>query len=219
MKKVIIACFLILAVSITANAQNKKKTTGDVSKEVVKLTPAEAGKKDGVAISQFLGLDENLTIAFCNLFEMKHEKMQSPNETNESKKEFSRIVALKIEATIDSNQLEKLKAKHPSVGDVRGLGVFWAIELVRDRETREPLVPFNASGPAAQPAAGFSFCQLSRRRWRAVITRMGSGPRRRIPGRSAPPGGSCSDRPRRRGPGRQACRTRHRASGAAGPPP
>ena len=67
MKKIIIACFLMLAVSITANAQNKKKTTGDVSKEVVKLTPAEAGKKDGVAISQFLGLDENLTIAFCNL--------------------------------------------------------------------------------------------------------------------------------------------------------
>jgi taurine--2-oxoglutarate transaminase len=37
------------------------------------------------------------------------------------------------------------------VGEVRGLGVFWAIELVRDRETREPLVPFNASGAAAQP--------------------------------------------------------------------
>ena len=110
MKKIIIACFLMLAVSITANAQSKKKTTTTVTKEVVKLTPAEAGKKDGIAISQFLGLDENLTIAFSNLFEMKHEKMQSPNETNESKKEFSRIVGLKIEATIDSNQLEKLKA-------------------------------------------------------------------------------------------------------------
>ena len=29
------------------------------------------------------------------------------------------------------------------------LGVFWALELVRDRQTREPLVPFNAAGPAA----------------------------------------------------------------------
>jgi taurine---2-oxoglutarate transaminase len=48
-------------------------------------------------------------------------------------------------------ELEKLKAKHPSVGDVRGLGVFWAIELVRDRETREPLVPFNAAGADAKP--------------------------------------------------------------------
>ena len=39
--------------------------------------------------------------------------------------------------------------RHPSVGEVRGLGVFWALELVRDRETREPLVPFNAAGAAA----------------------------------------------------------------------
>jgi len=47
--------------------------------------------------------------------------------------------------------LEKLKAKHPSVGDVRGLGVFWAIELVKNRETRKPFVPFNATGADAKP--------------------------------------------------------------------
>jgi taurine---2-oxoglutarate transaminase len=47
--------------------------------------------------------------------------------------------------------LEKLKANHPSVGDVRGLGVFHAIELVKNPETREPLVPYNASGAAAAP--------------------------------------------------------------------
>ncbi len=39
--------------------------------------------------------------------------------------------------------LEKLKQRHVCVGDVRGLGLLAAIELVRDRETREPLVPFN----------------------------------------------------------------------------
>lgn len=49
--------------------------------------------------------------------------------------------------------LADLASRHPSVGDVRGLGVFWAIELVRNRSTREPLVPFNASGPAAAPMA------------------------------------------------------------------
>lgn len=48
-------------------------------------------------------------------------------------------------------ELEKLKAKHPSVGDVRGLGVFWAIELVKNRDTRTPLVPFNAAGADAKP--------------------------------------------------------------------
>ena len=47
--------------------------------------------------------------------------------------------------------LRELQERHPSVGEVRGLGVFWAIELVRNRETREPLVPFNASGDAATP--------------------------------------------------------------------
>lgn len=35
--------------------------------------------------------------------------------------------------------LEQLKAKHKCVGDVRGLGLFWAVELVKDRETKEPL--------------------------------------------------------------------------------
>ncbi|HWD63035.1 MAG TPA: aspartate aminotransferase family protein [Humibacter sp.] len=40
---------------------------------------------------------------------------------------------------------------HPSLGEVRGRGLFWALELVRDRETHEPLVPFNASGADAAP--------------------------------------------------------------------
>jgi len=47
--------------------------------------------------------------------------------------------------------LEAIAAAHPSVGEVRGLGMFWAIELVRDPQTREPLVPFNASGADAAP--------------------------------------------------------------------
>ncbi len=49
--------------------------------------------------------------------------------------------------------LESMAAAHPSVGEVRGLGMFWAIELVRDPQTREPLVPFNASGADAAPMA------------------------------------------------------------------
>lgn len=47
--------------------------------------------------------------------------------------------------------LAELAAKHPSVGEARGLGVFWALELVKNPETREPLVPFNAAGDAAAP--------------------------------------------------------------------
>lgn len=35
-------------------------------------------------------------------------------------------------------KLRALKDEHPSIGDVRGMGLFWAIELVKDRQTREP---------------------------------------------------------------------------------
>ena len=50
-------------------------------------------------------------------------------------------------------ELAAIADRHQSVGEVRGLGVFWAIEIVRDRATREPLVPFNASGVDAAPMA------------------------------------------------------------------
>jgi len=61
--------------------------------------------------------------------------------------------------------LHALAQKHPSVGEVRGLGVFWALELVRDRATREPLVPFNASGAAAAPMAEFAAACKERGLW------------------------------------------------------
>src|SRR4051794_19387384 len=52
-----------------------------------------------------------------------------------------------------AEKLNALKDKHPSIGDVRGLGCFWGLELVKNRETREPLVPFNATGEAFAPVA------------------------------------------------------------------
>ncbi|MBY5163471.1 aspartate aminotransferase family protein [Nitriliruptoria bacterium AS10] len=58
---------------------------------------------------------------------------------------------VRTEGTWLGEQLRELAARHPSVGEVRGLGFFWALELVRDAETREPLVPFAAAGDAAAP--------------------------------------------------------------------
>src|ERR687887_1924896 len=49
--------------------------------------------------------------------------------------------------------LHGLAEKHPSIGEVRGLGCFWGLELVTSRATREPLVPFNASGDDAAPVS------------------------------------------------------------------
>ena len=48
-------------------------------------------------------------------------------------------------------QLRALAASHPCVGEVRGRGLMWAVELVRNRESREMLVPFNASGADNEP--------------------------------------------------------------------
>ncbi|WP_405423943.1 aspartate aminotransferase family protein [Streptomyces erythrochromogenes] len=52
--------------------------------------------------------------------------------------------------------LAEIAERHPSVGEVRGLGAFWALELVRDKETREPLVPYNAAGADNAPMAEFA---------------------------------------------------------------
>ena len=41
-------------------------------------------------------------------------------------------------------QIEKLKQKHPSIGDWRNTGLLGCIELVKDRKTKEPMAPFNA---------------------------------------------------------------------------
>lgn len=47
--------------------------------------------------------------------------------------------AKQIGAELIGPGLEKLADKHPVIGEVRGTGVFWAMELVADEATREPL--------------------------------------------------------------------------------
>ena len=59
-------------------------------------------------------------------------------------------------------ELAGLQERHPSIGEVRGLGCFWGLELVRNRETREPLVPFNATGDAMAPMSRLARAALDR---------------------------------------------------------
>jgi taurine--2-oxoglutarate transaminase len=44
--------------------------------------------------------------------------------------------------------LEELATKHKIIGDVRGLGVFFALDLVSDRASKEPLAPYGGTSPA-----------------------------------------------------------------------
>ena len=61
--------------------------------------------------------------------------------------------------------LREIAKQHPSVGEVRGLGTMWALELVRNRETRKPLVPYAAAGAAAQPMLDFAAACKARGLW------------------------------------------------------
>ncbi|MEV6656066.1 aspartate aminotransferase family protein [Nocardia fluminea] len=56
--------------------------------------------------------------------------------------------AAEIGAKVIGPGLRELAQRHPSIGEVRGLGVFWAVELVRNRVTREPLAPYGGTSPA-----------------------------------------------------------------------
>lgn len=65
--------------------------------------------------------------------------------------------------------LRAMQARHASVGEVRGLGAFWAIELVRDRATRAPLVPFDATGEANAPMVAFASACKANGLWPFVV--------------------------------------------------
>jgi taurine--2-oxoglutarate transaminase len=59
--------------------------------------------------------------------------------------------AARLGADVLGPGLRALADKHASVGDVRGIGGLWSLELVRDRQSKEPLVPAGATGTANAP--------------------------------------------------------------------
>jgi taurine---2-oxoglutarate transaminase len=62
--------------------------------------------------------------------------------------------AARIGADVIGPGLAEIARRHPCVGEVRGLGVFWAVELVADRATKEPLAPYGGSSPAVAAVIG-----------------------------------------------------------------
>ncbi|WP_034089258.1 aspartate aminotransferase family protein [Streptacidiphilus albus] len=73
--------------------------------------------------------------------------------------------AKRLGADVIGPGLRALADRHPVIGEVRGMGVFWALELVKDRATREPLTPYNAAGPAAAPMAELAAACKQRGLW------------------------------------------------------
>jgi taurine---2-oxoglutarate transaminase len=56
--------------------------------------------------------------------------------------------AERIGATVLGPGLHELAQRHPVIGEVRGLGVFWALDLVKDRDSREMLAPYGGTSEA-----------------------------------------------------------------------
>jgi taurine--2-oxoglutarate transaminase len=60
--------------------------------------------------------------------------------------------------------LAELQERHPVIGEVRGLGVFWGLDLVTDRATRAPLAPYGGKGYGpASPAMGELVAECKKR--------------------------------------------------------
>jgi taurine--2-oxoglutarate transaminase len=70
--------------------------------------------------------------------------------------------AARIGTAILGPSLTRIAENHPTVGDVRGIGALWTVELVRDRLTKEPLVPVGATGEANAPMTALAKACLDR---------------------------------------------------------
>ncbi|MTB26991.1 MAG: aminotransferase class III-fold pyridoxal phosphate-dependent enzyme, partial [Actinobacteria bacterium] len=56
--------------------------------------------------------------------------------------------SLEIGEKVIGPALHKLAEKHKLIGDIRGVGTFWGMDLVTDRATRAPLAPYGGTSPA-----------------------------------------------------------------------
>lgn len=90
---------------------------------VTVATPEVAGRVRGLTISTFGG-NPVTTAAACAVIEFIEEENLLANTAQMG--------------ALLRQHLEALKEKHPLIGDVRGMGLLQALELVRDRATKEP---------------------------------------------------------------------------------
>lgn len=66
---------------------------------------------------------------------------------------------VKAMAPVLSAHLNNMKKRHPCVGDVRSIGMFGCLELVKNRKTKEPLGPF-VGPPPPELAQAMAFLKV-----------------------------------------------------------
>lgn len=62
--------------------------------------------------------------------------------------------AAKLGEEVVGPRLHAIAEKSSIVGEVRGTGMFWAIDLVKDKETREELAPYGGASPEMNEVVG-----------------------------------------------------------------
>ena len=97
MKKLIFVLTLLFAFTMNVNAQDKKSIEENATKEAAMLT-------------ETVGLTKSQTDDFYRLFEMKYTTLADANLSVERKQEFLRIVMMKVEASLNADQMTKLQA-------------------------------------------------------------------------------------------------------------
>lgn len=107
MKKFLFIASFLFAFSISANAQDNKG---------IDL----AAQKDANALTEYLGLNENISDSFYRLFQMKHEVLNDKTLNQERKDEMSRQVGLKIMATLTADQMGKLNQNPELLQSLKG---------------------------------------------------------------------------------------------------
>lgn len=112
MKKIVLIVALVLGFNLVCSAQISKvkesKETTTV-KDYSKINVQEYAKKDANEVSALLGFDETKTQDFYRLFEMKYQILSDPTISVERKNEMLRVTGLKIQASLDSNQMQQLQ--------------------------------------------------------------------------------------------------------------
>lgn len=98
MKRIAAIFTFLLAFAMSANAQDSKSMA----------TADEAAKKDAVELTTFLGLTEEQQTNFVGLFRQKHQVMSDPTISETRKTDMTRIIAAKINASINIEQQQKL---------------------------------------------------------------------------------------------------------------
>jgi hypothetical protein len=127
MKKFIAVLTLFFAFTVAASAQEKK------------LNNEEAAKLDAHRLSEYLELKGTQQDDFISLFVMKYQVLNDPSMSAERKTEMSRIVELKVRASLTPEQIKKLEANPALLAKVIG-------------GTEKKTVQYNATGSTDKKA-------------------------------------------------------------------